>query len=133
MPTTATLPYVVSTRFVDLLRLNAVTGWSTHAIELHGKRDEVVDGYHGLVVTGRCGPIQNERARPALLRAPAGHMAKSWFGFYVDEASWDGSEMFVPANTSFIFVLGRVKRLLEAAKLTNITLTPVTEVERITL
>ena len=131
--TTAGLPLLVSQRFVDTLRSQKITGWSTHSIELHGKHNEVIGGYYGLVVTGRCGPIQDERARPALVRAPAGHMAKSWFGYYVDESSWDGSEIFVPENTSFTFVVGRVKRLLEAAKLTNITLTPVTEIERIVL
>jgi hypothetical protein len=131
--TTAGLPNVVSQRFVDALRCHTVTGWSTYPIELHDKDDKIIDGYYGLIVTGRSGPIQNERARPTLVRTPAGHMAKSWFGYYVDEASWDGSEIFVPQNTSFTFVVGRVKRLLEAAKLTNIALTSVTEIERIML
>jgi hypothetical protein len=129
--TTATLPEVVSQRFVDVLRENGVTGWSTFPIELHGKSGELIEGYHGLAVTGRCGPLQLDRSLSMIRPAKSGRgTVEVKVGLFFDASTWDGNDMFVPEDTAFVFVVGKVKRLLEKAKISNVTFTPLDTFER---
>jgi len=128
--TTAVLPNVVSQRLVDVLRENGVTGWSTFPIELYGKNGELIEGYHGLAVTGRCGALQLGRSRVETRIGASGKPYKIKIGLFFDESTWDGSEMFVPEDTAHVFVIGKVKRLLEQAKISNVTFTPLNTLER---
>lgn len=128
--TTAVLPEVVSQRFVDVLRDNGVTGWSTFPIELHGKGGDLIEGYFGLAVTGRCGVLQLDRSRVETRIGASGKPYKVKIGLFFDASTWDGSDMFVPEDTAHVFVVGKVKRLLEKAKISNVTFTPLDTFER---
>jgi hypothetical protein len=128
--TTAVLPQVISQRFVDVLHANSVTGWSTYPIELRGKDEQLIEGYHGLVVTGKCGPLQDERSRVETRIGKAGGRYTVKLGLFFEEARWDGSDVYTPDDTSFVFVVGKVKRLLEKAKVSNVRFTALDAVER---
>jgi len=91
-----------------------------------------VKGYSGLVVSGRCGAIDNSRSvqvQKAVVGNPKGH-ALVWKGLYFAEESWDGSDIFRPPGTGYIFVTEKVRAALDRAKVTNLTCTALADFER---
>ncbi|MFQ5423999.1 MAG: hypothetical protein ACE5F9_08465 [Phycisphaerae bacterium] len=120
---------LVSNRVVKVLA--GFTGWTTYPVEVYGKNGELIAGYHGLAVTGRCGPIDDARSRPAIQppAVPAGRPRPIWIGLYFDPATWDGSDIFLPQGNEGTFVTRPVKMSLEEAKATNVYFRPLTEME----
>ena len=120
---------LVSERVVAVLR--DFTGWATYPVEVYGKKGELVAGYHGLAVTGRCGPIDDSRSRPAI-RPPAvphGQATRMWIGLYFDPVSWDGSDVFLPKGNGRTFITEDLKSALERAGITNVYFTALSEAE----
>lgn len=133
--TTEAVLRLVSTRVVDLLHQENVTGWTTYPVEVLSKSGAEIEGYHGFAVTGTCGPIDNSKS-PRVWRdpvVPGGERHQVWLGFYPDLTAWEGSDIFGPASTGYIFVTERVKDLLERHKITNLRIQRLTEVERLVL
>lgn len=120
-------PILVSTSILDALSKLSCTGWSTYTVDLVGKKGEPIDGYHGLVVTGRCGPASWERGQRVMKKFPGG-MKPVRRGLFFDEATWDGSDLWMPSDQKGnIFVSERARGVLARAK--NVRLEPTTEVE----
>lgn len=135
--TTWTILDLVSEHFCSVLRDGRYTGWKTYPVDLHGKGDERIDGYHGLAITGRCGPIDDSKSvetwrEPRVVRKP-GQRVQVWVGLYFDPGTWDGSDLFVPEGTAMIIVVEAVKKALEKAKVSNVRFTRLTEYERLML
>jgi len=127
----STLPSdLLSAHCFNVLETAHATGWSRYLIELHGKNDEPIDGYSGLVVTGRCDPPQYDRSRVETRIGASGKPYKVKIGLYFDEATWDGSDVFTPEGTTFVFVTAKVKQALEEAKITGVNFTPLALFER---
>ena len=124
-------PRLISDRVVSVLR--DFSGWSTFPVEVYGKKGERIPGYHGLVVTGRCGPIDDSRSRPVVEppARPQGRPTRMWIGLYFDPRTWDGSDLFLPEGWASIFVTEAVKKALEKAKITNVMFTRLTEAENL--
>lgn len=119
---------LVSNRVAEVLR--PFTGWTTYPVEVYGKKGELISGYHGLAVTGRCGPIDNNRSIPRICEPPVpeGRVCRMWFGLFFDETTWDGSDIFLSASAvHLIFVTEAVKLALEKAKITNVKFTSLTD------
>lgn len=118
---------LISDRVVSVLR--GFSGWTTYPVEVHGKKGERIPGYHGLAVTGRCGPIDYTQSTPRVCEPPApqGRRSRQWFGLCFDPRTWDGSDVFVPEGTSIKVVVEAVKQALEKAKITNADFIPLTE------
>ena len=114
-----------SKRFFDALSANGVTGWRTFEAQIEGAGEQVRDSYTGLVVTGRCGRLQPHRSSTVigLPAAPGGKPKQLYVGLFFDPDSWDGSDMFLPSGTALTFVTQRVKYVLEAAAVSNLSLT----------
>lgn len=93
---------------------NQFSGWGTFPIELIGKDNERIEGYHGLKVTGKCGPPHSELK---WMPTPVGELASNYVGLYFDPEQWDGSDIFSPEGTLFIIVTRRVKEALERKNL----------------
>ena len=129
--TTATLPVVVSDRFVDVLREVEATGWSTYPIELHDKDSDLIEGYCALAVKGRCGPLLDQRSRIEMRVGPTGKSKAFKVGLYFDSSTWDGNDVFLPEGTSFVFATEKVKSAVEEAGLTNVAFTPLDSVSQI--
>lgn len=129
--TTHACLFLVCNRVVSILQASAITGWSTYPVKVFGEKGDQIPGYHGFVVTGACGPIDRSRSKQVMRPPPVpnGKAYQAWLGLYFDELSWDGSHIFCPQGTGWVFVVEGVKRLLEANRVSNILFQPITEIE----
>jgi hypothetical protein len=110
---------VYSTRLVDALNRAGATGFSTYPVKVT-RAGKAVPGFVGIRVTGRGGPV--DEARSKLVRAESGRI-KSHTGIYMDEAGWDGSDVFsIPGMGIMIFVTERVANELNKLDLKNMEL-----------
>ena len=121
--------WLVSDKVVNLLRGEGITGWRTFPVEVTGKGGTPITGYHGFAVTGRCGPVDPRRSVPAILPplVPGGPARHQRLGLYFDLNTWDGSDVFVPANIDRVFVVRRVKEVLERNKIPRCEFEPAKE------
>jgi hypothetical protein len=90
-------------------------------------------GYHGLAVTGRCGPIDDSLSDEVVLPPPVprGRARRALRGICFDSATWDGSDVFTPEGYTASFVVERVKTAVEAAGITNVEFARLSETNRI--
>ncbi len=107
-------PRLMSDRLVSWLTDHNVTGWRAVPVEI--ENEPALGPLWLLVVTGRAGPVYgvDEKYREGL---PA-------FGYFLDPAEWDGSDLFVPANTSEVLVTAPCADLLKKARFRNLRLEP---------
>lgn len=130
--TTLVTPKLVSTRVVETLRDGKVTGWSLYPVRIVDKGSNEIEGFHGLAVVGRCGPLDSSRGEYLLKPPPVPQGRAFWVrkGLFFDPESWDGRDVFSPANGGgIVFVVERVKQLLEKAKVRNVKFTRLSEYE----
>jgi hypothetical protein len=126
---------IVSDAVVQLLRSHGFTGWSLYEVSVRDKQGQLIPGYSGLAITGRCGKIDYTRTVVVPRIRPAG-IFPIGKGLLFDPESWDGSDLFMPAgNVGHKLMVDRVKKAFERAKIRNVSFTPVDqyEVELITL
>jgi hypothetical protein len=127
--TTAHDPLLVNERIVKVLRDGEFTGWSTYPVTVMDKNGVAYNDYQGLIITGRCGERELSRSAIELKELPGG-----WFpyfaGFFFDERSWDGSDLFMEVGTSTTtkFMTQPVADALRRAHVKNLGLTRLTEV-----
>jgi hypothetical protein len=125
---------LISSRIADAVREAGMTGLATCPAELTAKNGDPVTGYEVLGTIGRCGPLQNDRSpKVRQLNKVGTAMMDIWLGYYFDEDTWDGSDVFRPDGTRMTLVTKRVKDLIEGMGATNITFTPILEIERLVL
>lgn len=120
----------LSDRVIESFVANGFTGWATYPVELFGSDRQIIAGYQGLAVTGRCGPIDDARSAPYIAPPPVpeGESSRWWRGLYFDEASWDGSDIFKPDGlNTYRFVTEAVRDVIEDASFTNFSFTPLAE------
>jgi hypothetical protein len=101
-------PILLGERLCAALRAHSITGWGVYPVKVYGK-DRVTQGnFFGLVVNGRCGPIDPSRAQRSVKEYPGGAFPVVR-GLYFEEASWDGTDIFMASDeTAWIFVTQRV-------------------------
>lgn len=133
--TTHACLFLVSTHVVSSLRSYKVSGWKTYPVEVVLKDGRSLKDFHGLVVTGVCGGIDNSRSTRVWRNpvSPLGERYEAWMGLYFDPSTWDGSDIFVPKSTGYIFVVEAVKQIFERENITNVRFVPITAVERMML
>lgn len=133
--TTWAVLYLVSDRIINLLADRKFTGWTTYPVEIRDGSDDLVPGYHGLAVTGRCGPIDDTLSPIEVLPppVPGGKSMPHHLGLRFQPATWDGSDLFTPEGTGFVFLTESVADGLLQLKLdvTNLSVEPLTEVRRL--
>lgn len=119
----------VSHRVAESLIENAVTGWSTYEVEVFGREGETLPGYFGFSVIGP--ECRVDRSRSQIVTkpppAPGGKSYQVYRGLYLDESQWDGSDFFLVRRS--IVITEKVYRLFRRAKVSNVLLMPLTEVE----
>jgi hypothetical protein len=133
--TTYAVPIIVSESVVHLLRSHGFTGWSLYDVSVRDKQGQLIPGYSGLAITGRCGKIDYTRTVVVPRVYPAG-IFPIGKGLLFDPESWDGSDLFMPAgNVGHKLMVDEVKKAFEQAKIRNVSFTPLDqyEVEMITL
>lgn len=109
-----------------------LTGWATFPVRLSLKDGSVLKGYHGLAVTGRCGPIDDRFSEEVILPplGPGGSSERGLRGLCFDPSTWDGSDVFTPQTAAAIFVTHQVMTALQNARVTNISFARLSEIER---
>lgn len=110
---------LISRRVQDAFADAGFSGWSTYDLDIEFG-DETLSGYKGLHVNGRSGPIQRDlsvlQLRPvAPGLPPVPHMV----GLHPDMSEWDGSNIFVPANSRYICINSSVKDAIDATGATG--------------
>ena len=132
--TTMAVPVVVSQRFIDILLDQRFTGWSTYPVEVYSKSGDLLPGYHGLSITGRCGLIEPGRSGIVLEHLPGGWIPR-FKGLFFDPASWDGSDFFaetpdpVTGGSGHKFITSEVWIALRKAKVRNVRFERLSEEE----
>jgi hypothetical protein len=121
----------VSTKVVEFLTENEVTGWATYPVEAYDRRGDPLPGYHGFAVTGpHC---KRDRGRSEIVTRPhpanAERQVEHYRGLYFDESGWDGSDVFLIRYTAGIIISEKVYRLFRRHRIANVRFTPLTEVE----
>lgn len=126
---------LISNKVVKVLNQHGFKGWSTIPALVYSKQQEQIDGYHVLRVHGRCGPIDDSKSREVVIppKSPKGKPRKGLMGLYFDQESWDGSDIFSPEGTGFVFVTEKVKLALEEAEVSNLIFKAITEIENMTV
>ena len=129
---------VVWTRDVDtvLFRADVLTalteancnGWRGYPVDVRGRDGRNFPGYFGLVIIGRCGPLDPARSVPFMKAFPA-RESPMLKGLAFDEASWDGSDIFTPAHPmAWKFITRRVRDVI-ASLTKNVHFRSLAEIE----
>ena len=120
--------HVVSGRIIELLKTNAITGWSSIPVKIKGYEKFE---YYLFTITGRCSSINYEDSEPFMKQpfTPTGKPIDAKRGLYFNLSSWDGSDVFTPEDSMFTFVTEKVKKLLSEQNATNIILENITKFE----
>ena len=95
--TTSAIPLIMHERILDIFRGNQFTGWQSFDVEVHDKLGNPVKGYHGLTVTGRCGPQDYGASRIVLKEYPGG-WCPLFAGSYYSRGPWNGEAIFMPGT-----------------------------------
>jgi hypothetical protein len=124
---------VISERALSVLRAANITGFEVKPVKLvvptkarfrHLNMPELWE----LVVTGSGGPAHSDsRIELADACAACGYRryAHHGDGIVVDEANWDGSDIFVVKEyTKYVLVTERTKEVIKRNKLTNVRFVP---------
>lgn len=115
--------WLVSKVFIYAIERGGCTGWASWPIQLLDKHGQLVGDYVGLAVTGRSGPIQFDERREIVDE----HWQR---GAFIDEITWDGSDLFHPADQlGGVLVTARVKDAIASAHLKAVSFEPLSECE----
>jgi len=119
----AVAPIVVSGRVVSLLEEHACTGWGSYPVSVVDKNGKRCKGYRGLIVRGRCGPVDLNMSEVVLEELPVGWLP-SFRGHLFDPGSWDGSDIFMhrQPGSCVVMVSDRVRAAFKKAKVKNVRL-----------
>lgn len=123
----------VSEKITDLLEENNFTGWKKYDADFYDKKNNLIEGYSLLGVTGRAGKLDRTLSEK-IFKEPEYPMVKGSYyykGLYFEEGTWDGSDFFILENYYGIFITKRVFEVLKKAKLTNVVIEPISEYETI--
>ena len=122
-------PIIVSDRVLALWQEEGVTGWDTYPVRLLNADDKHGRTFHGVTITGRCGPIDPTRSEVFIKQMPA-KAAKRYRGLYFDVDTWDGRDMFMTEGRGlWHFVTEKVRRLFEKNGIRNVRFTSLRECE----
>ena len=117
-----TMAYLISDRMKDLLIDNNITGWKCYDIEMYDKKGNIVPGYNGFSVTGKCDDMLKVDYDNIVEDKRRGFLAK---GASFDINKWDGSDIFRVGGWRII--TKRVYELFKKHKITAIEMTRLTD------
>lgn len=111
--------------------LDGRTGWSRVRARIALRDGSVIDDYAALRITGRSGPLDRSLSDPVMLppAAPGGRPTPGLRGLRFDPSTWDGSDVFRPERTQLVIVTADVAEALRRAKLTNLRVEAVDDIE----
>lgn len=106
-----------------------ITGFETYPVQINHPDAE---DYYGLNITGKCGELYVRKSTVTTVAPPFefGSSVVAYVGYFFDRNEWDGSDFFRPRYMPYTIITQSVKKIIEALKATNISLTPLSEIER---
>ena len=114
---------LISGLFRSVLEDNQFTGWSTYPVVAATRHSGPVEGYAGLVITGRAGrPRWDLGERFTTGYVPSGPAVPSVRGLLFDADTWDGSDLFLLGDTGWKIVTRAVRDALKKARVRNVAL-----------
>lgn len=122
--------YLISNKLKGILEETNLTGWKTFPIRLLDKKKNEILGYHGLSITGRCGPIDYNKCE--IIEKPVvsgGPVEKHYKGVYFGLDEWDGSDFFLAEQCDQVYISDRAAAALREQKLSNIVMKNLAEIE----
>lgn len=126
--------WIISDRINNIFRTMGFTGWDTYPVELRGKNDELIQGYHGLFITGKIGAIDYTRSQVQIVPHTIVGLEPDIVlkGLYFEDNSWDGSSFFLSPNSTQLIVTEPVIKALSSLKppVKNWIAEPLSEVKR---
>lgn len=128
--TDAVVLYLISRRFREALHDAGISGWHTRKVEVDGDANR---DHELLVITGRCGAVDDQLSERTSRKNKSGVQYTVWSGLFFDPATWDGSDVFCPADSGLIFMTRRAVTAIEEAKLENVRLDNGIKFERLAL
>lgn len=124
--------YLISDKLKSVLVENHITGWKTFEVSVLDKKGVEIEGYHGLSVTGRSGPIDYGKSeiihKQHAQNAPISIYYK---GVSFDIQKWDHSDIFLHGKSFGIIVTDKVAELMIKHNLKNIDLINISEYEEV--
>lgn len=122
--------YLISNKLKEVLENNDLSGWKTFSIKILDKKENELDGYYGLSIIGRCGPIDYKKSDIIEKQlAPNGPKVKYYKGLHPGLDQWDGSDLFLPESYFGVILSPKAAEVLKKSKLTNINLEELTAIE----
>lgn len=124
---------LISAVFDAVLRDEGFSGWTTFPVRVLLRNGEEVPGYHGLAITGRCGPIDDSWCEEVVLPppAPGGRAQPGIRGLCVSPDTWDGTDLFAPPDSMYTWTVDAVRRAAIQAGMTNVRFERLSEIERV--
>lgn len=121
--------FIISDRFADLIKENKFIGYKFVQIKIIGFKRQEVQGYTGLLITGKSGLLSYENTQ--LIEKEtypgSGRLGKVYKGEEVTD--WDGSDFFTPKDTRGAMVTESVKTAVERYRLSNIEFRDLDDIE----
>ncbi|MCK4543254.1 MAG: hypothetical protein KAU17_13555 [Spirochaetales bacterium] len=134
VPTGHALLYLISQKVVEVLESNKISGWRTFPADIYDNKNKLITGYYGFVIVGRCGIIDKSQSEIIVKtrNTPKGLRKSEYLkGYFFDPNTWDGSDIFSPIGTGHIFLLEKVKKLIEKSGLTYFEFNRIADIERL--
>ena len=113
--------YLVSDGLIETLERGGFTGWKTFPITLLNEKEKIIEGYHGLSITGKSGRVQYEKMKPYFVKSEHPTVVpdtSGYKGFVFD--NWDGSDLFLPDNRLDCIITEKAYNTLVSEGFTNI-------------
>lgn len=115
--------YLISDRMRDLLIDNNITGWECYEIEMYDKKGNIVSGYNGFSVTGKCNDMVKIDFENIIKDKKRDYFEAK--GAMFDIEKWDGSDIFRAGGWRII--TKKVYELFKKHKITAIEMTRMTD------
>ena len=107
----------------DLLIDNNITGWECYEIEMYDKKGNIVSGYNGFSVTGKCNDMVKIDFENIIKDKKRDYFEAK--GAMFDIEKWDGSDIFRAGGWRII--TKKVYELFKKHKITAIEMTRMTD------
>lgn len=117
------ITYLISDRMRDLLIDNNITGWECYEIEMYDKKGNIVSGYNGFSVTGKCNDMVKIDFENIIKDKKRDYFEAK--GAMFDIEKWDGSDIFRAGGWRII--TKKVYELFKKHKITAIEMTRMTD------
>ena len=107
--------FAVSDEVIELLLKNNITGWKTYPVEVYTQEDELIRGFNGFTITGRCGAVKPSLCEEVVIPPTykGGPSVPGYKGDPLDLDTWDGSDIFILEHTVYKYASQKAKKVLE--------------------